>query len=227
MLYTCCPPWQTCSLRHQLGSILARQQLRANTKSVTFPPLSIVRYSCIQLSQQGRQWRERKCPIFETVPKEDSNPGSRDCESGVLPLSYRAPQYIVHSWMSYWVIAHVILVAIAFYNATKMCIIADHVFATSIRVVVRRQEQYPTMWTWRVDVAHLNKHNTGLYSVVAAGCQLYESAINNNANKSRFPDTSHWTATLRVLESVTIPTHVTLSQVTMGVRFDDGSGVSV
>ena len=76
------------------GSILARQQLRAKTKSLTFPPLSIARYSCIQLSQQGRQWRERKCPIFETVPKGDSNPGSLDCESGILPLSYRAPQHV-------------------------------------------------------------------------------------------------------------------------------------
>ena len=74
------------------GSILARQQLRAKTKSLTFPPLSIARYSFIQLSQQGRQWRERKCPIFETVAKGDSNPGSLDCESGILPLSYRAPQ---------------------------------------------------------------------------------------------------------------------------------------
>ena len=73
------------------GSILARQQLRAKTKSLTFPPLSIARYSFIQLSQQGHQWRERKCPIFETVAKEDSNPGSLDCESGVLPLSYRTP----------------------------------------------------------------------------------------------------------------------------------------
>ena len=36
------------------GSILARQQLRAKTKSLTFPPLSIARYSFIQLSQQGR-----------------------------------------------------------------------------------------------------------------------------------------------------------------------------
>ena len=36
------------------GSILARQQLRAKTKSLTFPPLSIVRYSFIQLSEQGR-----------------------------------------------------------------------------------------------------------------------------------------------------------------------------
>ena len=36
------------------GSILARQQLRAKTKSFTFPPLSIARYSFIQLSEQGR-----------------------------------------------------------------------------------------------------------------------------------------------------------------------------
>ena len=72
------------------GSILARQQLRAKAKSLTFPPLPIARYSFIQ-SQLGRQWRERKCPIFETVTKRDSNPGSLDCESGILPLSYRAP----------------------------------------------------------------------------------------------------------------------------------------
>ena len=35
--------------------------------------------------------RTNICPIFETVAKGDSNPGSLDCESGVLPLSYRAP----------------------------------------------------------------------------------------------------------------------------------------
>ena len=74
------------------GSILARQQLRAKAKSHTFPPLSIARYSFIQLSEQGDgEWREQKCPIFETVTKWDSNPGSLDCESGILPLSYRAP----------------------------------------------------------------------------------------------------------------------------------------
>ena len=56
------------------GSILVMQQLRATTKSLTCPPLSIARYSFIQLSQLGHQWRERKCPIFETVPKGDSNP---------------------------------------------------------------------------------------------------------------------------------------------------------
>ena len=73
------------------GSILAMQQLRATTKSLTFPPRSIARYLFIQLSQLGRQWRERKCPIFERVAKGDSNPGSLDCESGILPLSYRSP----------------------------------------------------------------------------------------------------------------------------------------
>ena len=73
------------------GSILARQQLRATTKSLTCPQLSIARYSFIQLSRQGRQWREGKCPIFQTVAKGDSNPGSLDCESGILPLSYRSP----------------------------------------------------------------------------------------------------------------------------------------
>ena len=51
------------------GSILAMQQLRATTKSRTFPPLSIARYSFIQLSRQGRQWREGKCPLFQTVAK--------------------------------------------------------------------------------------------------------------------------------------------------------------
>ena len=38
-----------------LGSILAMQQLRAKTKSLTFPPLSIARYSFIQLGQLGRR----------------------------------------------------------------------------------------------------------------------------------------------------------------------------
>ena len=59
-------------------------------KSLTFPPLSIAMYSFIKLSQLGLQWRERKRPIFETVAKGDSNTGSLDCESGILPLSYRA-----------------------------------------------------------------------------------------------------------------------------------------
>ena len=77
------------------GRILAMLQLRAKTKSLACPPLSIARYSFIQQSHLGRQWRERKCPIFETVAKGDSNPGSLDCESGILPLSYRAPRTII------------------------------------------------------------------------------------------------------------------------------------
>ena len=49
------------------GRILARQQLRAMAKSITFPPLPIARYSFIQLSER----RERKCPIFETVAHQN------------------------------------------------------------------------------------------------------------------------------------------------------------
>ena len=81
------------------GSILARQQLPAKAKSLTCPPLSIARYSFIQLSQKERQRRERKCPIFETVAKRDSNLGSLDCESGILPLSYSAP--LVQAYVKY------------------------------------------------------------------------------------------------------------------------------
>ena len=54
----------------------------------------------IQLSQLERQWRERKCPVFETVAKGYSNPGSLDCESGILPLSYRAPRADVPDYIT-------------------------------------------------------------------------------------------------------------------------------
>ena len=75
----------------RIVSSIRYTRLRATTKSLTCPPLSIARYSFIQLSQLGRQWRERKCPIFGTVAEGDSNPGSLDFEYGILPLSYRAP----------------------------------------------------------------------------------------------------------------------------------------
>ena len=72
----------------------ARQQLRAKTKLLTFPPLSIARYSFIQLSQQGHQWRERKCPIFETVARGDSNPGSLELiRNFFLPKIRLAPPH--------------------------------------------------------------------------------------------------------------------------------------
>ena len=54
---------------------------RSRPKSLTFPPLSIAGYSFMQLNPQ-------------TVAKGDSNPGSHDCESGILPLSYRAPHSV-------------------------------------------------------------------------------------------------------------------------------------
>ena len=47
-----------------LGSILARQQLRAKTKSLMFPIPSMARYSFIQLGKLRRHG-ERKCPNFE------------------------------------------------------------------------------------------------------------------------------------------------------------------
>ena len=90
-LYTFCPPpvrpVHSNTNSASPGSILATQQLRAKTKSLTFPPLSISTYSFKQLSQLGRQWRERKSPIFETEAKGGSNPGSLDYESGILPRS--------------------------------------------------------------------------------------------------------------------------------------------
>ena len=38
----------------------------------------------------GASWREWRCPNFETVTKRGPNPGSLDCESGILTLSYHA-----------------------------------------------------------------------------------------------------------------------------------------
>ena len=63
-----------------------------NDYSLTFPPLSIARYSFVQLSQLGRQWRELKCQNVETVAKGDSISGSLDRESGILP---RSTQYML------------------------------------------------------------------------------------------------------------------------------------
>ena len=36
--------------------------------------------------------------FLETVAKGDLNPGSLDCESGILPLSYQAPMQVLHSY---------------------------------------------------------------------------------------------------------------------------------
>ena len=72
-----------------LGSILAMQQLR-NDYSLTFPPLSIARYSFIQLSRLRRREVKENAQTSKRYQR-GSNPGSLDCESGILPLSHRAP----------------------------------------------------------------------------------------------------------------------------------------
>ena len=78
------------------GSILARQLLRAKTKSLTFPPLSIAGYSLIQLSKLGRQWRERtKMPNLRNGSRGDSNPGSLIASPVSRARSHPVPGVIV------------------------------------------------------------------------------------------------------------------------------------
>ena len=75
-----------------LGSILAMQQLR-NDYSLTFPPLSIARYSCIQLSRLRRREVKEKMPKLRNGNNGDSNPGSGSIASPAFyQLSYRAPR---------------------------------------------------------------------------------------------------------------------------------------
>ena len=77
------------------GSILAVQQLRKDD-SLTFPPLSIARYACIHLPWLRRRGDNENAhaPNLRNGIKGDSNPGSLDCESGILPLSYCAPHIV-------------------------------------------------------------------------------------------------------------------------------------
>ena len=144
------------------------QQLCANTKALTFPPLSIARYSFIQLSQLGRQWRERKCPTFETVTKGDSNPGSLDCESGILPLSYRAPQVAFFVFFSpqnlMWIAANprsccCVYMDMWSYTARAcLSLFAAHTNAESrfSNNFERNQEQFRIMIIYEVISAHGN-----------------------------------------------------------------------
>ena len=85
-------PRQTCPFRHQLDFSEKHSSHAAITSedySFTFPKPSIARYSCIQLSGLERT----KMPKLWNGSKGGSNPGSFDCESGILPLSYRALQW--------------------------------------------------------------------------------------------------------------------------------------
>ena len=79
-------PLDRCSFRHQLGFSSNHSSYAAITHSdysLTFPPPSIARYSFFYTA--GAVRREQKCPNFETVAFDgDSNPGSLDCDSGIL-----------------------------------------------------------------------------------------------------------------------------------------------
>ena len=65
-----------------------------NDYSLTFPPLYISMYSFIQLSRLRRREENENAQI-RNGSKGDSNPGSLDCGSGIVPLSYCAPHKIV------------------------------------------------------------------------------------------------------------------------------------
>ena len=62
-------------------------QLMREGCSYTYPPLSIARYSFIQLSEL-EQCRVKKLAQCFNTAAQDSNPGSRSRESEALPLSH-------------------------------------------------------------------------------------------------------------------------------------------
>ena len=66
-------------------------QLMREGSSYTYPPLSIARYSFIQLSEL-EQCRVKKIAQGFNTAAQDSNPGSRSRESEALPLSHGALQ---------------------------------------------------------------------------------------------------------------------------------------
>ena len=90
-------PRRTCSFRHQLDFSLKHSRHAAITRndySTTFTQLSTAVYSqaLIYTAQStGASWREQKMPKLRISSNGDLNPGSLDCESGVLPQSYGAP----------------------------------------------------------------------------------------------------------------------------------------
>ena len=67
-------------------------QLMREGSSYIYPPLSIVRYSFIQLNEL-EQCRVKKLAQGFNTAAQDSNPGSRSQESEALPLSYCALQH--------------------------------------------------------------------------------------------------------------------------------------
>ena len=72
-----------------LGSISHMLQLMHEGCSYPYPPLSIARYSFIQLSEL-EQCRVKKLAQGFSTAAQDSNLGSRSQESEALPLSHCA-----------------------------------------------------------------------------------------------------------------------------------------
>ena len=64
-------------------------QLMREGSSYTYPPLSLARYSFIQLSEL-EQCRVNKLAQGFNTAAQDSNPGSRSRESEALPVSHYA-----------------------------------------------------------------------------------------------------------------------------------------
>ena len=78
------------------GSILVRQQLRATTKHSHFHHSLYAGIHFIYTAEStGTSMERMKIANLRNGSKGDSNPGSLDCEPGILPLSYRAPQVII------------------------------------------------------------------------------------------------------------------------------------
>ena len=83
-------PTQSNIISTSLGSI--QLHLMREGCSYTYPPLSIVRYSFIQLSEL-EQCRVKKLAQGFNTAAQDSNPGSLSRESEALPLSHCALHY--------------------------------------------------------------------------------------------------------------------------------------
>ena len=132
------------------------QQLR-NDYSLTFPPLSIARYSFIQLSRlRRRELKWKKMPKLRNGNNGDSNPGSLDCESGILPteLPRSTEMWIMKIWplfhVSRWrwaIIAHLLTSRFDFDN--------NIMFQFVTRITTRGETNQPTnlqLYQW--DIHH-------------------------------------------------------------------------
>ena len=91
-LYFPCRPVQSNTFSSPLGSSSLMLQLMGEDCSFTYPPLSIARYSFLQLSEL----KQRRCETFAqgfNTAAHDSNQGTLNREFEALPLSHCVLQY--------------------------------------------------------------------------------------------------------------------------------------